>query len=286
MNIAEIIKKTSSTIIQTKTALSGHKSGYFKVRTPGAGYDFDQLRDYQEGDDVRHIDWKSTARTQKLLVREYRDERSRTTHVIIDCSSSMNFGSQEKKMLEVAQEVAAALIIMAHATDDALGLHYVSARLEKSFMPRSGEKQMTRLLGQLGCFEASLIQTSLKQALERFGKLYRRRSLVFIISDFLDEHYETALRVLSRQHEVGIIRIRDVNEIFLCESGKKIGLEDSEYSKIEVSEVADQDDIAGVMIRWREDQEHMFKKLALPWLDCYNNNMHVEDVVRFVKKHY
>ena len=286
MNITEIIKKTRSTIIQTHTALSGHKTGYFKVRAPGAGYDFDQLRDYQEGDDVRRIDWKSMARMQKLLIREYRDERSRTTHILLDCSSSMDFGTQEKKLINVAQEVAAAFVVMANETDDSLGLHYVSARLEKSFMPKSGEKQMARLLRQLGCSEVSLLETSLKQALERFGNLYRRRSLVFIISDFLDEHYETSLRVLARKHEVAIIRIRDINEAFLCDAGKKIGLQDSEQLHLQISEIADHDNVSGVMQRWRSDQENLFKKLALPWIDCYNNGRHIEDAVRFVKKNF
>ena len=286
MNITEIIKKTRSTLIKTHTALSGHKAGYFKVRTPGAGYDFDQLRDYQEGDDVRRIDWKSTARMQKLLVREYRDERSRTTHILLDCSSSMNFGTQEQKLINVAQEVAAALLIMANGTDDAVGLHYISAGVEKSFAPRSGEKQMTRLLQQLGSAQVSEIHTSLKQALERFGNTHRRRSLVFVISDFLDEEYETSLRILARQHEVAIMRIRDVNEMALCEAGKKITLQDSERSNMQIAEISDHDDVWSVMQRWREDQENLFKKLAIRWLDCYNNGMHVEEVVRFVKKNF
>lgn len=286
MNISEIIKKTRSTLIQTHTALSGHKTGYFKVRVPGAGYDFDQLRDYQEGDDVRRIDWKSTARMQKLLIREYRDERSRTTHILLDCSSSMNFGTQEQSLTIIAQEVAAALLIMANGTDDAIGLHYISAGMEKSFVPRSGEKQVTRLLQQLGYAEVSCAHTSLKQAFERFGGVYRRRAVVFIISDFLDEQYETSLRILARQHEVVIIRIRDMHELFLCDAGKKIGLEDSECAALQVAEMSDHDEIGTVMQSWREDQERLFKRLAIRWLDCYNNGMHIEEVVRFVKKNF
>lgn len=286
MKITDIVKKVRSTLIQSRTALSGNRTGYFKVRAFGAGYDFDQLRDYQEGDDVRRIDWKSTARMQKLLVRDYKDERSRTSHVILDCSSSMDFGSQEMRIFDVAQEVAAALLLMANETDDALGLHLVSAGFEKSFVPRSGEKNMMRLFQQLGSNEVSTTQTSLKRSLERFGSCYRRRSLVFIVSDFLDENYETALRILARQHEVALVRIRDLHEDLLCSAGKKIGLQDNEISEINISEISETDDVAMVMRRWRSDQETLFKKLALPWVDCYNDGAHVEKLVRFVKKSF
>ena len=286
MVAAEILKKVRGRALSSKTALSGSRAGAFKVHDSGAGYDFDQLREYQPGDDVRRIDWKSSARSSSLLLRDYKDERNRTLHVILDLSPSMEYGSQKLLVSDVARELAAALIAMGSETDDALGLHYVSAGLEKSFPPRSGEKHMMHLMHSLERQEVLGVATSLKTTLEHFGRRYRRRSLVFLISDCIDEGYETALRVLARQHEVALLRVRDCNEARVCQMSSVITCQDSEHHNVCVGEGHVGNRAASALNALRDEQARICNHLNIPYVDCSNDGNHLEHLMRFVRRYF
>lgn len=286
MIAAEIIKKVRAISLTSKTALSGSRAGGFKVYASGTGYDFDQLREYQAGDDVRRIDWKSSARTNSLLLRDYKDERNRTLHVILDSSSSMDYGSQKLLLSEVARELSAALLVMGSSTDDALGLHYIHSDFEKSFVPRSGEKYMMQLMHSLEAQPMITTTTSLKTALEKFGKRYARRSLVFLISDFIDDGYETALRVLSRQHEVALIRVRDCNEMKIMSTLNSLTYQDSEHADLVCADSVMNSQSAKKVQQWRDEQADVCKKLNIPCFDCYNDGNHIESLLRFVRRYF
>lgn len=286
MVAAEIIKKVRSLALTSKSALSGSRAGGFKVHASGTGYDFDQLREYQAGDDIRRIDWKSSARTNSLLLRDYKDERTRTLHVIVDFSPSMAYGSQKLLLSDVAREVAAALLVMGSSTDDALALHCVCAGFEKNFAPRSGEKHMMRLLHNLQTQSTFSTKTSLKEVLEQFSKRHRRRSFVFLISDCIDDGYETALRVFSRQHEVALIRVRDCNEIKMSQISSLIACEDSEDAQMVMPHGGSGIQIAGKVQQWRDEQARMCNKLNIPLFDCSNDGKHLDDLVRFVRRYF
>lgn len=286
MIASEIIKKVRSLALNSKSALSGSRAGGFKVYASGTGYDFDQLREYQAGDDIRRIDWKSSARTNSLLLRDYKDERTRTLHVIVDLSPSMAYGSQKLLLSDVAREVAAALLVMGSSTDDALGLHCVCAGFEKSFSPRSGEKHMMRLLHYLQTQSTFSVKTSLKESLEQFSKRHTRRSLVFLISDCIDDGYETALRVFSRQHEVALIRVRDCNEAKMTQISSLITCEDSEHMNLVMSDGSSGVQIASKVQQWRDDQAWMCNKLNIPLFDCSNDGNHIESLLRFVRRYF
>jgi uncharacterized protein (DUF58 family) len=286
MVAAEILKKVRGVALASKTALSGSRAGGFKVYASGTGYDFDQLREYQSGDDVRRIDWKSSARSNSLLLRDYKDERNRTLHVILDLSPSMEYGSQKLLVSDVARELAAALMAMGSTTDDALGLHYVSAGLEKSFAPRSGEKHMMQMMHSLERQTSVGSQTSLKTTLEQFGRRYRRRSLVFLISDFIDEGYETALRVLARRHEVAVIRVRDCNELKMAQVSNVIACEDSEHAQTVLSDGGVGNQSVQHVQQWRDDQLQTCNRLNIPCLDCTNDGNHIESLMRFVRRYF
>lgn len=286
MIAAEILKKVRGIALASKTALSGSRAGGFKVYASGTGYDFDQLREYQPGDDVRRIDWKSSARSNALLLRDYKDERNRTLHVILDLSPSMDYGSQKLLVSDVARELAAALIAMGSTTDDALGLHYVSAGLEKSFPPRSGEKHMMQLMHGLERQTALGVKTSLKTTLEQFGRRYRRRSLVFLISDCIDDGYETALRVLARQHEVALIRVRDCNEAQIVHMGNVITCQDSESPEVVVADGGVGNQVAKNLQQWRDEQLRVCNQLNIPCFDCTNDGNHIESLMRFVRRYF
>lgn len=284
MTRTDIVKKVRSTVIQTKKALSGSRAGEFKTRFYGSGYDFDQLRNYQQGDDVRFIDWKSSARAGKTLLREYKDERSRTMHILVDVSSSMLYGTQSLRSYDVLVQLVVALIVMGETTDDAIGLHFLNNEIEKSIAPRAGKKHTACLMNALFHYIPSKKSTSLRTAFEQFGKRYRQKSLVFILSDLIDDEYETTLRILSQWHEVAVIRIDDQNHDRVLRACQGITLEDSE---LECSyEVALHKQLAQVLATRHNEQSALLKKLQIPCCDCLTHGQHVEQLVTFLHRYF
>ena len=281
MTTTEILKKVGATPLKTKTLLSGVRAGQFKVQATGSGYDFDQLREYQNGDDFRRIDWKSSARTQTLLLREYKDERSRSTHVLLDASGSMNYGSQELLLADVAQDLVVALFGMARVTDDDLALYCSGNGGGSYFGPRAGERHLMHLIRVLKSDIAYQGDTSLQHMLSSFSRRCRKKSLVFLISDFIDHNYETTIRFLTRQHEVAIIRLRDQQEDFILDVADTIACEDSERGNVLYSSSS-----AQAIRLWRDKQTTFFKQLQVPWFDCYNDGNHIEELLKFVRRYF
>jgi uncharacterized protein (DUF58 family) len=198
----------------------------------------------------------------------------------------MDYGSQKLLLSDVARELSAALLVMGSSTDDALGLHYIHSDFEKSFAPRSGQKYMMQLMHSLEVQPMIATTTSLKAALEHFGKRYRRRSLVFVISDCIDEGYETALRVLSRQHEIALIRVRDCNEMNIIAAQTTLAYQDSEHAHVVLADTAMNTQSSSRVQQWRDDQANMCKKLNIPCFDCYNDGNHLESLLSFVRRYF
>lgn len=284
MTFSEIRKKVGTTTIQTKSVLSGTRTGAFKVYAAGSGYDFDQLREYQEGDDFRRIDWKSSARSNTLLMREYKDERSRTTHIVLDSSASMAYGSQKLLLSDVARELAMALCSITTRTDDDITLHGITHAAQALHGGwGSGEKHLMQLLHTLNAVQYEG-KRPLKNVLEQFHQRCRRRSLVFLISDFIDADYDTVLRTLALRHELAVIRIRDVNEDAVVAATAAITCQDSELASVAYE--ADGVDGGAVMRRWRNEQALQFKKLQIPWFDCYNDGHHLDQLLEFIRRYF
>lgn len=263
MVMADISKKVRSALIKSRTTLSGVRAGLFRVHAHGSGYDFDQLSEYHDGGDFRRIDWKSSARTNSLLLREYKDEQNRTIHVMVDVSSSMHYGTTDLLVSDVASDIAQALKIISSGADDTFLEHPVNPYM-----------------------------SSWKEIFEQFSVRYRRRALLIVISDFIiaDDmvsEYELAVRVLARQHELIVIRVRDFRENVMCAmSSMMITCKDSERAEatrgLDVGRHYDAE-------AWRLDQADFFKKCRIPLLDCYagednGSSKHIDRLVTFLRK--
>jgi len=259
----DISKKVRSAVIKSRTTLSGVRAGLFRVHAHGSGYDFDQLSEYHDGGDFRRIDWKSSARTNSLLLREYKDEQNRTIHVMVDVSASMEYGTGELLVSGVASELAQALKIISSGADDTFCEHRVHPFL-----------------------------SSWKEIFEQFSLRHRRRALLIIISDFIvaDDavaEYESALRVLARQHELIIIRVRDHRENFIFGASISFMCKDSEQAQ----SFCTQSDSVGIQEAqiWRAEQAAFFRKCKIPLFDCYagcepDDENHIERLVTFLRK--
>lgn len=210
----EVLQKVRSIEIHTRRLLSGTLIGDYSSSKKGSGLEFDQIRAYQEGDDVRFIDWNSTARQGTLLVREYVEERSRSIILVVDGSASTFFTSSDELKSEYSAQVASVLALVADAGKDHVGLILFSDSVEQVIPPKVGRPHVRRIMETLFSHTPrSIGQTSLEGALQRLIQMNRKDALVFLISDFIvQDGYEKALRMVCKKYDTIAIRCLDQRE--------------------------------------------------------------------------
>lgn len=208
----ETLQKIKSIEIQTRRLLSGTLMGDYSSAQKGSGLEFDQIRDYQMGDDVRFIDWNASARSNKILVKQYIEERNRTIMLLVDQSASTFFGSGQFLKSEIIAQVASVLALVGDAAKDHVGAVLFADQVNKVIPPKRGRQHIHTLMETIFTYKPAG-QTSLKSALERLIQLQKQPAMVFIISDFLDDEYETLLKIAARKHEVVAIRCLDKREL-------------------------------------------------------------------------
>lgn len=225
----EIVRKIREIEIYTRRLVSGSLMGDTTSAHKGTGLDFDQLRDYQIGDDVRFIDWNSSARSQRLLVKQYIEERNRTILLTVDCSSSTFFGSDKRLKFDAIAEIAAILALIGNYGKDRVGLVLFSDIIHAYIPPARGTVHTKLIMEKLFTVQANSNTTNIAKALEYVAQLKLKNSLLFIISDFIDDNFEKSFKMVSRVYDTVAIKTTDENEQSLpavgflhvkdCESG-------------------------------------------------------------------
>jgi len=193
----------------------------------GLGIEFNEVREYTAGDDVRSIDWNVTARTGSPHVKSYVEERELTVLLVVDGSGSLDFGTQERSKEETAAEVCALLAFSAIRNNDKVGLLIFTDQVECYVPPRKGRRQVLRVIREILYAEPQHRQTDLAQALEYVNHVLTRRAIVFVISDFLTGGYAKPLQVAARRHDVVCLRVEDPREVTVPAAGL-FELEDAE----------------------------------------------------------
>jgi uncharacterized protein (DUF58 family) len=209
-----------------QTLLGGEYHSVFK----GVGLSFEEVREYQAGDDVRSIDWNVTARMGYPFIKRFVEERELTVLLLVDVSGSQRFGTQKQPKRAVAAELAALVAFSAIANNDRVGLIACSDIVEKFVTPSKGARHVLRLLRDILFFEPVRSGTSLKTALDYLNQVQRRRAIVFLVSDFVDAGYESAFRLAGRKHDLIAVRAADPRESDLPDVGL-LQLEDAESGK-------------------------------------------------------
>ncbi|MGE5558715.1 MAG: DUF58 domain-containing protein [Bacillota bacterium] len=203
--------------------LSGHYTSSFK----GTGIEFDEVREYVPGDDVRSIDWNVTARSGAPYVKRYAEERELTIILMVDLSGSQRFGTANALKSELAAEIAALFAYLAIKNNDQVGLLLFSGTCEKYLPPQKGRAHVLRVIREILGYCPRSAGTDLGQALDFIHRVTNKRSIVFLISDFLDAGYESSMRRLSKRHDLVAVRITDPRERELPSVGL-VELEDNE----------------------------------------------------------
>lgn len=227
----EYLKKIRKIEIRTNQLAQDLLAGAYHSVFRGRGMDFEEVREYQPGDDVRLIDWNVTARTGVPHIKKYREERELSMMVLVDVSASDQLGSGSQSKKELAAEVASTLAFSASQNGDKIGLLLYSDEVESFIPPRKGRSHVFRIIREILFFRPARRGTSLKAALKYLNLVMSRPAVVFVVSDFLDEGYERALRVTNERHDVIAVSIFDRRELELPDVGL-IALEDAESGEV------------------------------------------------------
>ncbi len=212
METKELLKKVRQLEIRTRGLVNQVFSGEYHSVFKGRGMAFSEVREYQFGDDIRSIDWNVTARFDHPFVKIFEEERELTVMLLVDLSGSQFFGSQGQLKRDIAVEISAILAFSAMKNGDKVGALLFSDQIEKFVPPRKGQFHALRIVRELISFEPKRSATSIKGALEYLNHVLKKRSIVFVISDFIDSGYETALGIAGKRHDLIGIRLIDPRE--------------------------------------------------------------------------
>ena len=281
----ELAKKIRLIQIHTKRAVNDVLAGEYHSVFKGHGMEFDEVREYTPGDEIRTIDWNVTARTGQPYVKRYVEERELTVLFVVDLSASGTFGTQEKLKSEVAAELCALLAFSAIKNNDKVGLIIFTDIIELYISPGKGTSHVLRLIRDLLNFKPRQQKTDIAQALDYLGRITHRKAVVFLVSDFLAEGYEKPLGILARRHDLIAISITDPRERELPKIGL-IELEDAETGEIVVVDSGS----AQVRRRYeaiaREQAERLaesFRSSGVDHIPVMTGRDHVRDLVRFFR---
>lgn len=202
----ELLKQVRQIEIRTKGLVNQVFSGEYHSVFKGRGMEFSEVREYQFGDDIRNIDWNVTARFGHPYIKVFEEERELTVILMVDLSGSLMFGSVSKTKQRIAAELSAILAFSALKNNDKVGLILFTDKIEKFVPPRKGRKHVLRIIREVLSFEPEGKATNLRGALEYMNNAIKKRSIAFLISDFMDDGFEKILRIVGRKHDlIGIV---------------------------------------------------------------------------------
>lgn len=208
----ELLKQVRQIEIRTKGLVNQVFSGEYHSVFKGRGMEFSEVREYQFGDDIRDIDWNVTARFAHPYIKVFEEERELTMMLMVDLSGSLMFGSVSKTKQRIAAELSAIMAFSALKNNDKVGLILFTDKIEKFVPPRKGRKHVLRIIREVLSFEPEGKATNLKGALEYMNSTIKKRSIAFLLSDFMDDGYEKILRVVGRKHDLISIVLEDRRE--------------------------------------------------------------------------
>lgn len=282
----ELAKKVRRIEMTTRKIVNEVMTGQYKSQFKGQGVQFSEHRIYSHGDDIRHIDWKASARSRDLLVKKFDEERELSVLFVVDVSQSEDFGSHKKLKVEIAAEIAGMLAYAAIHTGDRVGLLMFAGKVEKIVPPRKGQKHILRIIREVLGYQATTQGSQLNDALEAAGRIMKHSGVIFVISDFLTTGYEFQLKRLSKRHDVVSIWISDEREQKIPGKGWYL------FSDPETGEESYVDVNSYAFKKWFEEfqkthlsqTERNFKTSKVELLKIQTKEDYGETVVRFFHK--
>lgn len=276
----ELMKQVGKIRILTSRLIDDQLSGDYHSMFKGQGVEFDEVRPYQPGDDIRQIDWNVTARTGEPFIKRFSEERELTILFLIDVSGSQAFGSGTRSKASLAAELTALLSMTALRNQDKIGLTLFTDRIMKHIAPRKGRTAVMRLVREVLAAEETYEKTDLRSVIRFVNSTQKRKAVIFLVSDFQDQDYEKELAVFARRHDVIACPIRDPAEYTLPDVGL-IELLDPETGDVILT------DTSSSKVREtyqqnaeieREDQKRLFRRCGIDVLEVFTDQPYINAV--------
>jgi uncharacterized protein (DUF58 family) len=282
----EILKKVKLIEIQTRGLVNNFFGGEYHSVFKGRGMTFSEVREYQPGDDIRLIDWNVTARSGNPFIKVFEEERELTVFLIVDISASGAFGSESQLKKNIGAEIASVLGFSAIKNNDKVGLILFSDEVVKYVPPKKGKSHVLRVIRELLYTKPNGNGSSIKDALEFLMKVSKRRCVVFLLSDFLDDKFWNSIRIANRKHDLIGIKIYDPYEINLPDIGM-IKVEDPETGSmfwIDTSFEPDLKQMNNNNIKSLVDLEKQSAKIGLDIISISTTEDYVDPLMKFFKR--
>lgn len=281
----ELIKKIRDIQVKTNHLVNHMMSGEYVSAFKGRGMEFSEVREYEPGDDVRLIDWNVTARMGHPYIKEFREERELTVMLLVDVSSSGEFGSVEKLKNEVAAEIASVLAFSAIKNNDKVGLIVFSDKIEHYILPQKGRAHIWNLIRTILNFVPEGRHTDLNLPLEFLLRVQKRKSVAFLISDFQADKYSRNLRLVRQKHDLIAISISDPREYELPDVGW-VYLEDAESGETLLIDTADRkmvDQWTQLKLKEHQDRKKQFHANGVDIIEVRTDQSLTQPLIRFFK---
>jgi uncharacterized protein (DUF58 family) len=281
----EVIRQIRRLQLKARRAVEDLLGGEYHSVFKGTGIAFEEVREYQPGDDIRAIDWNVTARMGHPFVKRFVEERELTVVLMVDCSGSQQFGTGMQQKREVAAELAAVLAFSAISNNDKVGLLQFTDRVERFVPPRKGTRHVLRLIRDILFYQPRHRGTAIGPALDYLNRVLHRRTIIFLLSDFLDRSFESALKRSGRRHDLIAVRISDPREEELPPVGL-LELEDAETGARLLLDTRSRQ----VRVAYREtaacrrESLHQLARTArIDLVEAATDGTHLDALIRFFK---
>jgi uncharacterized protein (DUF58 family) len=283
MTTKELLKKVRRVHIRTLHMANDVFAGQYHSAFKGRGMEFEEVREYEPGDDVRTIDWNVTARAGKPFVKRFREERELTVMLVVDVSQSQGFGTQTQLKRELVAEVCATLAFSAISNNDKIGLIAFSDRIEKYVPPKKGTSHVLRCVRELLSLEAKGHRTDVSAALDYLNLVVTRKAVVFVVSDFQATGYERPMRIARRRHDIIPITVTDHREVELP-NVRFMDLVDGETGElitVDTSSRAFRDEYRRRAQGVFDSRKKEFRRMRIDAIDLFTGQSFVEPLQRF-----
>ena len=285
--VTDILKKGRKIELRTRGLVRESFGGEYHSCFKGEGIDFEDFREYQPGDEVRAIDWNVTARFGHPYVKKFTEERELTVFVCVDISASGNYGSHGPSKRELMAEVAALLTFSAQQNKDKVGLILFTDEVELYLPPKKGTAHALRLIREILLFEPKGLKTSLRAPVDLLKNAVKKRSLVFMLSDFLfEEEISKELRIVNRKHDLVAIQVSDPAELSLPSAGH-VRLEDPETGQqveVNTSNPRVRAAYKQAAQQWQESIDREFKRLSVDKISLRTDEEYLPALHGFFKR--
>jgi uncharacterized protein (DUF58 family) len=281
----EVIRQVRRLQLRARRAVEDLLGGEYHSVFKGTGIAFEEVREYQPGDDIRTIDWNVTARMGHPFIKRFVEERELTVMLAVDCSASQQFGTRLQPKRDVAAELASVLAFSAIANNDRVGLVAFTDRVERFVPPRKGTRHVLRLIRDVLFFQPARRGTCIREGLDFLNRVLHRRAIVFLLSDFRDLEYQRAFKRTGRRHDLIAVQITDPRENELPRVGL-LELEDSETGSHLVVDTFSREvrqAYTAAARRHRDSIRQLARSSRVDLIEVSTDGGHLDELLRFFK---